>query len=67
MFGKKKGKWIRISHIFRADEYECSECGEVVRKPTACCPCCETEMKIKTDAGWVDELEAISAIADEDW
>lgn len=65
MFGTKKGKWIKISHLLRANEYKCSECGSVFRKAAAVCPKCETKMKKST--GWVDELEEISAIADEDW
>ena len=63
---KKTARWIRRTHIFRRDEYECTACGCYTDKPYVICPNCGTPMKgAKYDAGWVDEIEAMDAMGDE--
>ena len=39
-----KAHWIEHSHLFRADEYECSVCGAIYDKPYAVCPHCNSQM-----------------------
>lgn len=54
--------WIQKTHLFRADEYVCSECKFNAKKPYAKCPNCERDMNKKSyDPTWVDEMEAIDA------
>ncbi|MBO6017641.1 MAG: hypothetical protein J6P42_06355 [Oscillospiraceae bacterium] len=64
----RKPYWTRRTHLFRADEYICSACGRVSAKPWKTCPECGSIMKkVKAEASWVDEMEAASAIVDDDW
>ena len=64
----KRTRWIRKTHLFRADEYVCSVCGTSGRRPGTVCPACSAVMKrTKDDLHWVDEAEALSALLDEDW
>ena len=59
---KKTAHWICHTHVFRSDEYECSNCGETVAKPKKTCPNCGCTMRgSKGDLGWVDEMEVIDA------
>ena len=63
---KKIAKWVRRTHIFRSDEYECSACGAKSGKPKKNCPNCGAVMKVaKGDLGWVDELEAMDAFLED--
>ncbi len=58
--------WIRKTHLFRRDEYICSNCGARADKPYIECPICGAGMrKTKYDASWVDEMEGIDAILDD--
>lgn len=60
--------WIRKTHLFRRDEYVCTRCGYFADKPYRECPGCKSRMwKGKYDPGWVDEMEAMSALMDDDW
>lgn len=64
----RQAHWIRKTHLFRADEYVCSECGAHAGKPYKVCPHCQTAMgKTKYDPSWIDEAEGLSAILDDDW
>ena len=64
----KKGQWIRRTRLFRPDEYVCSLCGACFRSVRRVCPGCGAVMeKVKYDPHWVDEIEAASALLDEDW
>ncbi|MBR6207397.1 MAG: hypothetical protein IKQ69_00160 [Oscillospiraceae bacterium] len=64
----KRIRWIRKTHLFRADEYICSHCGASFGKPRKVCPNCQSVMdSAKYDPSWVDEAEALSAILEEDW
>jgi hypothetical protein len=60
--------WIQRTHLFRADEFICSACHAVSRKPYKQCPNCgKTMKKAKYDPSWVDEAEGLSAVLDDDW
>lgn len=64
----KKSHWIRRTHLFRADEFICSACGEKSDRPYGSCPACGEAMKMtRYDASWVDEAEGLSALLDDDW
>ena len=54
----KKAHWIQHTHLFRADTYECSNCGNVEQKAFAKCPCCRRVMTgNEYDPSWVSEME----------
>ncbi len=58
--------WIQHTHIFRKDEYECSACSYYADKPYVTCPNCGAPMNgTKYESSWVDEIEAIDAIFDD--
>lgn len=64
----RRPHWIRKTHLFKADEYICSVCGGISGKPFKVCPACDSPMKkTKYEASWVDEIELMSAIIDDDW
>lgn len=59
---KNQPHWIRRTHVFRGDEFVCSACGAVAGRAKRLCPKCGAVMKgVKSDHGWVDEMEAIDA------
>ena len=59
--------WIKHSHLFDSDEYECSRCGALFRKKPAVCPNCGIHPSLeKEEQDWVDEAEEISWILDDD-
>lgn len=63
---KKTAKWIKRTHLFLKDEYECSACGSQTDKPYRICPQCGIPMKeSKYDPSWVDEMEMIDVILDD--
>ena len=63
---KITARWVRRSHLFRADEYFCSACGARSENPDRSCGSCGALMKgVRTDAGWVDEMEALDAFLDD--
>ncbi len=63
-----KARWTQKTHLFRADEFVCSNCGDSFPNPYAICPSCGADMKkVKYDPSWVDEAEGLSAILDDDW
>ena len=60
---KNKAQWIRHTHLFSADEYECSNCGATVAKPKPTCPKCGADMGgEKYDPSWVDEAAMLDII-----
>lgn len=64
---QKTAHWIRRTHLFRKDEYECSFCGVRMDKPYKTCPGCNLPMKgSKYDPSWVDEMELLDAIFEDD-
>lgn len=55
--------WIHRKHIFRRDDYICSNCGYRAKKPFVDCPHCDEPMEGgKYDPLWVDEIEEIDEI-----
>ena len=64
----KSAHWTQRTHLFRADEYICSACKASCDEPYMVCPSCGAPMKkSKYDPSWVDEIEAMSAMLDDDW
>ena len=54
--------WIRHTHLFEADEYECSNCGKIFKRPEKACPACGIKLRgIRDPQDWVDEA------AEMDW
>lgn len=63
MFNNKKPHWILVTHLFKDDEYICSNCGYSSKKPLSKCPNCGNNMHgSKYDASWVDEAEMMDII-----
>ena len=63
---ESKPCWIRRTHLFAQDEYECSECGAVfTRKPTICPNCGIVIRSISDRKEWLDEA-AMYDILDDD-
>lgn len=63
---KRAARWIRHTHLFRKDDYECSACGFKADKPYRICPRCGMSMKgSKYDPSWVDEMEMMDAVFDD--
>ena len=60
---KKKARWIRHTHLFGSDEYQCSACGARIKKPKSVCPRCGAVMTgEKYDPSWVDEAAILDII-----
>lgn len=58
--------WIKHSHLFETDEYECSQCGAIFRCKSHKCPICGVPLfKILDNQEWIDEAEEIHIILDE--
>lgn len=58
--------WVQHTHIFKADEYECSRCRSISSKPYSVCPACDSNMVSgKYDPSWVDEMEMLNIIFDD--
>ena len=63
----KTAHWTQRTHLFRVDEFICSYCGSIYKKPYRICPSCGSQMeKSKYDASWVDEAEGLSATLEDD-
>ncbi len=61
-------RWIRKTHLLKADEFICSRCGAAYGRPYQVCPNCQSVMTgSKYDPSWVDEAEGLSAMLDDDW
>ncbi len=59
--------WIRHSHLFDPDEYECSRCHAIFKKKYPSCPNCGSSLIAeREEQDWVDEAEEISWILDEE-
>ncbi|MCR4689298.1 MAG: hypothetical protein K5745_07095 [Saccharofermentans sp.] len=43
-FGRPSGKWIRQSHFFGGDTFECSVCGRELSSASSTCPKCGADM-----------------------
>ena len=51
-----RSHWIRNTHLFDPDDYECSACSRKTDKPYDRCPGCGAAMHGQKDGdSWVDE------------
>ena len=63
---KRTPYWIRKTHLMRADEFVCSECGVLSPKPYKVCRNCGTRLeKTSYSPSWVDEMEKFSSLMDD--
>lgn len=63
---RTSARWIRHTHLFRSDDYECSACRARADKPYGACPKCGAPMNgTRHDPSWVDEMETLDAIFDD--
>ena len=59
--------WIKHTHVFDPDEYECSVCGHHFRNYSSKCPDCGSIMIGTNDPqDWVDEMMELEMILDDD-
>ena len=59
--------WIKHSHLFDPDEYECSVCHVSFENKYPSCPSCRNPMNTeREEQDWVDEAEEISWLMDDD-
>ena len=57
--------WIKHSHLFGADEYECSQCGALFKSKSSVCPNCGMALRLVfDDQEWIDEAEEIHIMLD---
>ena len=59
--------WIRHSHLFDPDEYECSHCHAVFTEKYPSCPNCDSSLNTeREEQDWVDEAEELDWILEGD-
>ena len=54
----RHGYWVEISHLFRADDYECSECRRASDTEYDTCPHCGAVMDLEP----MDEIEEMELL-----
>ena len=56
--------WIKNTHLFDPDDYECSACGCKVARPTDRCPGCGAEMtgRQRGGHGWTEDAAFMEII-----
>lgn len=55
--------WIKNTHLFDQDDYECSDCGAKAGRPYDRCPNCGREMcGIKDGESWIDDAAFMDII-----
>jgi len=65
--GPMLASWKHVKHLFRADEFICTACGASSRKAYKSCPACGADMRGEQyDPAWVDELEELNDLLDDD-
>ena len=63
----REAHWIKRTHVFDPDEYECSACGRRFRQPASSCPACGTRMRgTKDPQDWVEEMEMLDIMLGDD-
>ena len=63
---ERSAYWIRHTHVFRDDEYECSACGCTTTEPYPICPECGSSMDgSKSDLNWIDEMEELDMMLED--
>ncbi len=66
--GQKSG-WIRYSHLFDPDDYECPVCGNRFTDTFSTCPSCGniiTGQSNRSQDDWVEEAEELDWMLDDD-
>lgn len=59
--------WIKHSHLFDPDEYECSCCHAVFKEKYSSCPNCGSSLIAEREKqDWVDEAEELDWILEDD-
>ena len=59
--------WIKHSHLFDPDEYECSNCHGTYQKKYPSCPSCGTNLTAeREEEDWIDEAEELDWILDDE-
>ncbi len=67
MRNARTSRWIRHSHFFGPDEYECSACGKRFPEARPVCPACGSRMDgTEKKDDWFDELAEMDMILDDD-
>lgn len=55
--------WIKNTHLFDPDDYECSACGCKVARPTDTCPDCGADMTGQHSGhDWTDDAAFLDII-----
>jgi Zn finger protein HypA/HybF involved in hydrogenase expression len=63
----KRGYWKVQEHLSGDATFQCSRCKGVFQNREAFCPKCHSEnKKVSYDPVWVDEIEMMDAIFDDD-
>lgn len=63
----KEPHWIKRTHLFERDEYECSKCGKRVPDASGVCTNCGASMVGMEDPqDWVDEAEELDWMMEDD-
>ena len=67
MARNKAPHWIKHTHVFDPDEYECPVCGQRFPDTFLSCPACNTHIAgISDPQDWVDEMEMLDIILGDD-
>ena len=63
----KEHHWIKHSHLFDLDKYECSACGAIYRRKSSSCPNCGATLRIVYDTQeWIDEEDEMNWLLEDD-
>ena len=55
--------WIKNTHLFEADDYECSACGRKADRPLDRCPGCGRDMTgQRSGHDWTDDAAFLDII-----
>lgn len=62
-------RWIRHSHLFDSDDYECPVCGKREKQPFAVCRYCNNTISSpdkKGEPDWIEEAEELDWLLGDD-
>lgn len=65
----RESGWIKHSHLFDPDDYECPCCGKCFKNTYHTCPSCGNIVlgqSLRTQDDWVDEAEELDWLLDDD-
>lgn len=66
---RRDSGWIKHSHLFDPDDYECPVCGKRFKNTFSSCPSCGniiTGQSQRTQDDWVEEAEELYWMLDDD-